>query len=90
MDFYRACPDKSMKVCEHVLTMAHVSGNLNEFAASLRRTRKRPNMMDIIVQRGPKSACRKPSKRKCSNSKALPLKNMSTGLISKKMKTSYH
>lgn len=69
----RACVNKPTKICEHVLAVAQVSGRLNEFLAWFRRTRKRPNMMGMVEQGGPKSAGKKPSTRKRSNVKARPI-----------------
>ena len=69
----RTCINRFTKMCEHTLAVAHVSGSLKEFLAWFGRTRKRPNMMGMIEDGGPKSAGRKPSTRKRSNAKSRPI-----------------
>ena len=64
----RTCINHATKVCEHVLAVAQLRGSLGEFLAWFKR-RKQPAMMDMVEQRGPKNAGRKPSKRKRSNAK---------------------
>ena len=68
----RACINSSTKICEHILAVAQTTGRLNEFLTWFGRTRKRPNMMGMVEQGGPKSAGKKPS-------------NMSTSSIAKHM-----
>ena len=69
----RACINSSTKICEHTLAVAQTTGRLNEFLTWFGRTRKRPNMMGMVEQGGPKSAGKKPSSRKRSNVKSPPV-----------------
>ena len=69
----RTCINRSTKICEHTLAVAHVSGTLKEFLIWFGRTRKRPNMMGMVEDGGPKSAGKKRSTRKRSNIKSRPI-----------------
>lgn len=69
----RTCINHATKICEHVLAVAQVKGTLNEFITWFKRKRKRPTMMDMVEQRGPKNAGKKPSGRKRTNAKAQPI-----------------
>ena len=69
----RTCINRSTKICEHTLAVAHVSGTLKEFLIWFGRTRKHPNMMGMVEDGGPKSAGKKPSTRKRSNIKSRPI-----------------
>lgn len=66
----RSCVNHSTKMCEHTLAVAQVVDKLAEFIAWYKRSRRGPKMTDMAVTGGPKSAGKKPSKRKRSNAKS--------------------
>ena len=69
----RTCINNSTKICKHTLAVAQVTGRLNEFLTWFSRSRKRPNIMGMVEQGGPKSAGKKTSSRKRSNLKSQPV-----------------
>ncbi|KAJ7370714.1 hypothetical protein OS493_030468 [Desmophyllum pertusum] len=62
-------------ICEHTLAVAQLNGTLSEFIAWYRRSKRSrgTNMTSMTTAGGPKSAGRKPSQRKRSNTKAQPV-----------------
>lgn len=69
----RTCINHSTKICEHTLAVAQVKGKLSEFIAWYKRSKRSPNMTNMATDGGPKSAGRKPSRRKRSNTKTQPV-----------------
>eukprot|EP00794_Sanderia_malayensis_P009403 gene9403-10391_t len=67
----RSCTNKSTKICEHTIAVAHVRGTLHEFIDWYKRKlrNKRGNLIDMALQSGPKNAGKKPSNRKRCNKK---------------------
>lgn len=72
----RSCVNSASKICEHILAVAQKRGTLKEFFEWYKRSRKRPNLVDMTLAGGPKSAGKKPSQRKRSNSKKQPVDHM--------------
>ncbi|XP_028413858.1 uncharacterized protein LOC114536703 [Dendronephthya gigantea] len=65
----RSCINYATKICEHTLAVAQVRGTLSELLTWFKRRKKRPAMMEMVEQSGPKTAGRKPSQRKRTNVK---------------------
>ena len=65
----RSCVNVSTKIYEHVLVVAQKKEMVNEFIAWLNKRRKFVSMMDMVEQGGPKTAGKKPSRRKRTNAK---------------------
>ena len=85
----RTCINHANQFCEHVLAVAQAKGTLHEFIAWFKRKRKRPTMMDMVEQGGPKNAGRKPSGRKRTNAKPPPI-NKHVDLLSCIFSTSFN
>ena len=69
----RSCVNHSTKICEHTLAVAQLNGTLPEFVAWDKRSKRGLNISSMAAAGGPKSAGRKPSKRKRSNAKTQPV-----------------
>ena len=69
----RSCTNKTTDLCEHVLAVAERRGQLSELLAWYKRAKKRPRLTGMALQSGPKTAGKKPSKRKRSNSKKVQI-----------------
>ena len=67
------CENRSTKICEHTLAVAQLNGTLQEFITWYKRSKRGPNITNMAAAGGPKSAERKPSKRKRSNAKTQPV-----------------
>jgi hypothetical protein len=63
----RSCINSSTKICEHILAVAIVCGTFNEFLLWYKRSKQGPRMLEMTLGGAPKSAGKKPSKRKKSN-----------------------
>mgnify|MGYP002804685518 CR=1 FL=1 len=64
------CINFSTRICEHVLAVAQKKQMPDKFLTWFKNRRKRPSIMDMMEQRGPKTAGRKPSGRKQTNAKS--------------------
>ena len=67
------CVNRSTKICDHTLAVAQLNGTLQEFITWYKRSKRGPNITNMAAAGGPKSAGRKPSKRKRSNAKTQPV-----------------
>ena len=70
----KTCINHATKICKHVLAVAQVKGILPELISWFKKNKKRPTMMGMVKQNGPKITGKKPSGRKRMNSKAEPIK----------------
>lgn len=67
----RACIHSATRICEHTLAVAGRTGTLKDFIAWFGRAKKGATVVDLAMQGGPKSAGKKPSRRKRSNAKKV-------------------
>ena len=63
------CVNRSTSICEHVLAVAQVRGTLKEFLTWYRKSKKGPQLLEMVLDSGPKNAGKKPSSRKRTNKK---------------------
>ena len=69
----RSCINHSTKIYEYMLAVAQLKDTFPEFVAWYKRSKRGPNITSTAAAGGPKSAGRKPSKRKRSNAKTQPI-----------------
>lgn len=69
----RSCVNSSTKTCEHILAVAKVRETFNEFLTWYKRSRRGARMLEMTLGSAPKSAGRKPSKRKRTNNEKAPV-----------------
>ena len=67
------CVNRSTKICEHTLAVGQLNGTLQEFITWYKRSKRGPNITNMAAAGGPKSAGKKPRKRKRSNAKTQPV-----------------
>ena len=70
----KTCTNHATKICEHILAVAQVKGILPPLISWFKRNKRRPTMMGMVEQNGPKSGGKKPWQRMRTNSKAEPIK----------------